>query len=96
MDSSWRQRFTGQGDDRKCSVSKDLVWGNHRWPLQQPQCSKVMLSICERSSRRERGERTGAFLRDLEDYSVEFELHSAGNRWPLEVFVQSDDKTRII
>lgn len=58
MDSSWRQRFTGQGDDRNCSVSKDRMWGNQRWPLQQPQC--------ERSSRKERGEMAGAFLRDLE------------------------------
>lgn len=51
---------------------------------------------CQRSSSRERGERTGAFLRDLEDYGEEFELHSEGDQRPLEVFVQSDDKTRII
>lgn len=83
----------GKGDDRNCSVSKDRMWGNQRWPVQYPEWSKMVLPMLyQRSSRRESGERAGDFLRDLEDYGEEFELHSAGDQRPLEVFANQMTK----
>ena len=43
---------------------------------------------------REKKKNTEAFLRDLENYGKEFELHSVGDWQSLEVFEQSDDKIR--
>lgn len=41
-------------------------------------------------------EKAGDFLRDLENYSEEFELHSVEDWQPLEVSEQADDKIRVI
>ena len=43
---------------------------------------------------RAKKKKTAAFLRDLENYGKEFELHSVGDWQSLEVLEQSDDKIR--
>lgn len=56
----------------------------------------ALLELHERSSGGESEEKAGAFLRDLENYSEEFELHPVEDWQPLEVSEQADDKIRVL
>lgn len=56
----------------------------------------VLSELHERSGGGESEEKAGAFFRDLENYSEDFELNSIEDWQPLEVFEQADDKIRVI